>query len=379
MSDEMKRPIRGLDDIFADGSNGGSRLQDVNPERFEWWKPTETPEIVQLIRGNYDVDGAIWPIYPNWEAFIKGGGPKGRGASCHCRCRGGQDKETPCVLHWMLKKDLKAHEGPDGKIPKDFQSTFRPRRQFAITVYRLSYFHKCQVQTTGRDGSTYSRPDIQRCTEDEELVNAAETTCPHCASGVERFFGQRRYMQAGNRYFEALVDIGHHIGEVCSCGSKIVTLGYVCPLCEDRNQIKTVLLDPRNPPAGMSEKDRQAFWKTPTICPTCGKQVKPRAVLKCKGGCETPKPRTIFDVPVCLARQGKDSNSTLVHSGAYMSPVNYDEDMKKLMVPYDFRNMFVVTTQQQAQILGVQDPFLKKDAQVADKDADGPVDEDVPW
>jgi hypothetical protein len=363
-----------LDDMIVE-NKAARQTSQAHSERWEIWKPTEIPEVVQLIRGSYPIDGASWPVFPNWEAFIKNGGPRGKGTSCGCRCNGGQDKAAECVLHWALRRDLKQHE-VNGQLPKDFQSTYRPRLQYAISMYRLSYFHKELVPAVGRDGTSYSRPDIKRCLEEEEIVSVDDTECPGCAAGVERFYGQRRYVQLGKRYFESLTDIGRRVGDKCkNCGSKIVTVKYVCPACADRNGTETVLLDPRKPPAGMEVADVTSFWKTAVMCHSCGRKVKPREVIKCKGGCEQPVRRTIFDVPVCLARQGEGTNSTLVHVGNIMDPIEYPKELLDKMIPYDFQSMFTVTTQQQAQILGFEDPFAK--GAKADTEEEGPGD--IPW
>jgi len=104
-----------------------------------------------------------------------------------------------------------------------------------------------------------------------------------------------------------------------------------------------------------SEEDVAKLYKTRLVCPKCGFSGIGAEKIACKN-CSEPKRLGLFNTPICLKRQGERANSTIVLTQYVNNPVAAEE-VKALMVPYDFESLFRITLADQLEILGRPNPF----------------------
>lgn len=382
---------RDLTDIVVDEEDGvglsdirdsaeQDRLSDrARRELWQQWKPSEDPEIIQFVKGSYGPNKE--PLFRNFVVYMPKGGRRGRGAYVQCTCDGGKNKSAQCVPHFYYQRDMAAkRKARDEGKKVDMKSVFQPKPHYAFNIYRLSYFHKVETVEKRDDGTEFRKTTFERCKETDEIVDTNSTDCVYCLQGKERVFGQRKYYNAGQGYFDALMDIERSIGSKCkTCGGKILTVKYICAECYKEGRV-TTLMDPRT--TQMDKKERDAFWKTPAHCATCGKSAKPKEVIRCLNDCGQPKRRKLFDVPICVKKQGGEKFSTIVQHGPDLDPIDYDKELLEAMQPYDFAKMFATTAEAQADSMNVPNPYASGSGGVAEPGSDsigeGALDE-VPY
>lgn len=356
--------------------------QMAKRELRQEWRPSADPETVLFIPGKYGENGAD-PAYINYCSFVKTAGRNRNGAVVHCRCQGGKLKGVPCVLCHEAKKDLKSKQeaydklraeghGRDAKRPR---SMLEPSVHYAFTVIRLSWFHR--VEHPGKNGGR-SWTDYERCPETDEVVAKDATDCPHCINGVPRTFGLRRFFNAGYGYYESLLDIERDIGRKCkTCGGKIIVQKYICRHCYKDGKM-TTLMDPKT--TQMRPEDRATFWKKRVKCAVCDREAKPLEVIKCSNDCGKPRRRKLWDVWLTLHRQGGEKTSSIVKDGEFDPPAleDYPENIRKMMVPYDFEKMFYVDCDEQAELLHCPNPFAQGEIPDSKKgSSEGSVEESL--
>lgn len=313
------------------------------------WYPSSEPEPIFFFRGDYKtrvrtITGKVitqdTPFYVFYQAYIPPTVNGRNGGFVICTCHDGLI-DVPCLLHDMLKKDL-AEKRQRGDLSR---SVYKPSRYFAFNILRLSYFHEIDVEKELSSGVTRVVKQVTKCLE-YEPEPAPDTMCPHCKKGAKRWFGQRAFVVLSKSQFDTLLDIDHLLGKWCRCGGKIITLAYKCPACQ------AILVDGEHVPH--VEED---FWKKPMTCFACGRDIRPVPEIRCRK-CTEPKPLTIFDVPVKLHVAGNDKYKTLqYHLPEVPIPMDFVPEVKQKMEPYDFKQLFMTTTSEQAQILGIQDPY----------------------
>jgi len=350
-------------------------------------KLSENAEYVVFIPGAFDVllrapNGTVVTKKSKFHVSYVAKVPSQRnryGDPCYCTCHNGLTKD-PCLLHQVWMDDQARLRAAGSKEA----SVYTPKPQYAITIGRVSYFHKVPREYTRRDGSKGTAFDLERCREVDPIVDRENCDCPNCAQGLERVFGDRKYIQMGEGYRGSFVDIERQVGSVCAtCGGEIRTKLFICPKCKKEGRM-TVLMDPMRA-VGMSEQDRESFWKTPRRC-SCGYFGKPLEVIKCRNQCGAPKRRSIYDVAVPIRKQpsaGGGNFSTLVLAPSpviAIAELNLPEEFKKTLVPHDFNAMFTMTVQEQSDLLGVQPgrgPSIPTGGPVDDEG--GTSDEDIPF
>jgi len=333
--------------------------------KYESWKPTDDPEIVQFFSGEYvsllrtgsgNVERVSTPFFINYEAFLPGFGPRKRGIYVQCRCN---DRLTndPCVLHWRMYEDIKEKK-EKGIIGK---SIFSPSMRSAFNVLRLSYFHHVLESKTRVDGSKSNRTIMERCTEPGAEVDIANTTCKFCKEDIKRTFGQRRYFNVGQGHFNDLMRIERVISRTCkSCGGEIRTVRWTCPQCEERGE-ETILLDPMK--TTLTDKEVRNFWKFPHSCAACGFNGEATEVIRCMKDCGAAESRSLFDIPVCIKKVDDDqyfSSIVAAPTSIPLEPIDYtqfDDEFQKMLEPYDFPRVLSVTTREQADRMDIEDPF----------------------
>lgn len=365
----------------------------------EWW-PTESEQWVLFVPSK----GV--PVYVNYNCYVPlKNGPR-KGVMLPCRCDN-ERKKTPCLLHYLRAKDLAERR----KDPRKFAGSKTPyyaRENYAITVVLWDYYHFAPKVIQQNDETTRIRMSWVRCEDPNEVVEP-DTECKICRTAAamsrriegmsddelteeqiawkrhRRQFGVRRYFNMGSLFYNAFISMHRRISRQCKCGGKLTVVRYVCPACRDKG-ITTVLMDPRTTSLGPEEQ--AAYWRTSVRCDAagCGYTGAPSEIVRCNM-CGDPRPRSIYDQPVCIVRTGERPavSMEMVDIG---DPIDFGAlpaDLRKLLEPYDFEAVFDVSTQDQANLLGIQDPFSEQAESREDRSAPvGAVDyssgtDDIPF
>jgi hypothetical protein len=351
--------IEGSMDEFMRTQDLQERRVETNISRGEVFKRvkfTENPEVVQFFPGDYGPNhDKFFSFYRAWVPDPK---RPGKWQYVNCSCFDGRDK-VPCVLHHLYREERKKYRN-DTK----HQYIYRPTPVHAFNLFRLSYFHKVEyAEEIGRGGDVITKTRQELCTDKREIVDPESTRCGQCAQGnTNRRYGQRCYLPAGMGFYNSIMDIAHQVSLVCKhCGGELQTVKFVCPLCW-RNSTETILLDPRRP-GNLTAEEIVRFWKTKTICRECGEAIRPKEIVRCLECSEKPiMGRDIWHTPLRIKKIGSEKSTALAHEGDLLKPIEYPEDIQNEVFnkPFDFPKMFSVTADEQAEALGIPNPFKSR-------------------
>ena len=335
----------------------------------EEWFPTEAEEWVLFV----PCPGPV-PVYVNYNMFVPTPGRKRKGITVPCACDN-ERRNTPCVIHYLRSKE---QEERRRGIRKSEKPIYYVRENYAITVVLWGHYHLIPKVVKLDDETTAVRKIWVPC-EDSNRVVTPDTECPVCQEYFKmselikrtpdnqlsdlqlgwknhvRKFGLRKYFNMGSAYFDAFMNIYRQVARKCECGGDITTLRYICPKCRDHGET-TVIMDPKS--TTLSRQEQATFWKQQIQCERCGYVGAPAEVYKCST-CGTPKPRSIYEYPVCIKRTGErpSISLSLIDVGPHEDIDKLPADVRKLITPYDFESMFKITTAEQAAMLGIPDPF----------------------
>jgi len=375
-------------------------------QAWQSWSAGPVPEWVLLV----PCEGV--PFYTNYKAYIPTPGGKRKGFYLACRCENGRNPGAPCLLHDIWRKDSAARQvGRDWRgnsaKPKS-KSPYFPREYYGITVVRWSYFHYVPEVEDQGDGTIkiamrwqqckddrsdaelledgVDDTDCQLCTENARIMRAVSRVGleSYCRSASERDgqwarehrrdFGMRRYMNMGPGYFDSLVNAGRELSRKCRCGGEIKTVRYVCPVCRKKKpEAPTVLMDPRT--TTLSPDEVSVYWSREVKCPTCGYRGAPYEEVRCTAKCGRPSPRRLWDQPIKLQKQGEDTTTLAVleKMADIIDIEKLPDSLKKKCVPYNFEEMLSTTTAEQAELLGIPDPYTAGRTDEEDANGDGTV------
>lgn len=377
----------------------GEKSNDLRES--EWWRfvrgeHSPCPQCKQWVTLNAEGTTKCWnceneiegpgvaPIFPNFSVYVPGAGPRKKGWTVTCRCYRGnvlditKDGESPkqCVtcksaeeyLEWIIG-DFESKMGrKPGKDDKEFWRkalSRRPRLNSAHQLVRIGYFHDVQIVT--EDGKKYQK--TLPCLKGQLGRNKRMLKCPHCESGVERYWGERGYWnppepKGGRGHLATLQSyIRENLASTClNCAQNgeegiIQAASYTCAECGH------MVLDCYG--NGVTEEAIEQAATGKMNCSHCGheKLVEHIQCTRHQGedvyeGCDNPVRTTIFDVNFEVCRRGSGLDSALVIKGhTFDDPFPEDADFDRLFEPFDFRFLADIKTDTQAKFLHIDNPF----------------------
>lgn len=382
-----------------------------DPLPYEWWRfyqgdyvpcpNCEAPNLFdaeEITCRNDDCGATIvdegdllhLPVCPNFDVFIKGGGPRGKGGGAVCRCLNGHMKDRdgrirPCaVCHYSDLRRAEVLEAADSdprykgmdRLPSEVwikALALQPRARAAHNLIRLQWFHEIEREAR-KSGKKFK--DYVLCTEGiRPKKGRAKMKCEHCQNGVPRVFGKRGFWNPT----EPVSAKGHlatlrryeeeTLRWICrNCQNALHLVGFTCPAC---NEEVIDCYDEAYSTETLNGIVDEALNKEQT-CPHCGHHDMLNENLICvvideagdivEGedgepvlGCKHPEKTMIWDVDLAVSISGKGTDSQMVIHDHRFSDLT--EEVVDLMIPYDFKNLWDQSIEEQCRQMGKDSPF----------------------
>lgn len=287
---------------------------------------------------------------------------------------------------------------PDSRIRKNCWVKI----SYAVSGWIEEWFHLVERQSKNDKDKTYRVREL--CT---------GRGCEHCANKIPRVFGNRAFIDFSKKAWDDVVDpVLEQVEKVCRCGGDIYVPNYVCENCEAtiidlamtcevcRNQgltpIDDIVIDAERQVAicqtcdtewsmleSMDENLASAVNEKYN-CQECNHVGYPAANLLCTS-CDSPDPMELFDSQFTIKKISEEKTSGLEitnweikdpdprlfdpeFQGAKKGCTQEEREAAEGVVArhrshIDLDKIFpILSTREQASILGKPDPFSEEDA-----------------
>jgi len=324
-----------------------SSMQRRGGWRPSYWFQQDPGEDIRFFRGSYgsqplQINYQIWVPNPQdaiAEKRRKQNKNPGRHIPCNCNAGALDASCVPCKI-------IADHRKKNTKAPY-FMSV-----GIALNLIVLKNFHKVKIQSGDKEYTRY-----EKCT-------AELGSCEYCDENAEMFFGNTTYVNAMNKEWNQLMGFQRQIAYKCrACANGVVVpVASKCPNCGREAEYPTAQLLKME--AEEAYCDACGFNGTFQFAKEC--MVHDRQSGDYKPGCGHPTSLGLFDVNMrVLKRKTSDTKGAdgKMRAQYQLEMPNFDieplseELEKKMKYPMDFSFLMRMEASEQAEVLGVENPF----------------------
>jgi hypothetical protein len=305
---------------------------------------------VRLIPGSYEgFDGNSVPYYEYIEHF---NATVQRGTICSRVYREQPDGELEGSGKCIPCKELE-----EGATNISF------RRMAAFLLLHLDWYYlipatddKGNVLTFRRDTKFHKAGDVIMDRVHEAVAFKEYGRGAIKREGYERVFGNLMHWSMGTNHLLVLSAKIDSLESECKCGGEIETMLWECPHCGAEIFDMT--------PDGESEYTRQEVAQLVTKevpCKSCGKRGMLVPVRECTK-CKNPTPLQLWDVDLCVGREGEQTQSQLIVHKHKHVPI--DERCKDLVPERDILQRVFAgdSIEYQSKSMRIPNPWHTEDA-----------------
>lgn len=296
---------------------------------------------------------------------------------------------TICSKIWKESRDGEL-EGSGKCIPchelDDGASNISFRRMSAFLLLHLDWYYLIpatddnnNVLTYRQDSKYHKKGDViyDRVPEAEAFKQYGRAAVKR--EGYEKVFGNLMHWSLGTNHLLVLSSKIDDLENECKCGGDIETMLWECPKCG--GEVFDLTED------GDCEYTRQEVNQLvtkPVQCPHCDANAMLSPVRECSG-CKDPKPLQIWDVDLCVSREGDGAQSQLIVRRH--KHVDIDERCKDLIPDRDILQRVFAgdSLEYQSKAMRIPNPWKESDTRrhvqdydEGDKKGDDAEDDDLP-
>jgi hypothetical protein len=350
----------------------GGKPMTIFRVRNRFKPPQNDADWVRLIPGNYDgMDGAQVPYFEYIEHFNA------------TVMRG-----TICSRVWREQPDGEL-EGSGKCIPcyelDDGASNISFRRMAAFLLLHLDWYYLIpatndngEVLTYKRDSKYHKAGDVIFDRIHEPAAYKEYGRAAIKREGYDKVFGNLMHWSLGTNHLLTLSAKIDDLESECKCGGEIETALWECSKCG--HEVFDLTEDGD---CEYSRKEVNQLVAKKVTCPNCEANVYLNPVRECNN-CKDPNPLQLWDVDLCVGREGDGAQSQLIVRKH--KHVDVDERCKDLIPDRDILQRVFAgdSLEYQSKAMRIPNPFRKDEARrhVQDYDEgenkDDATDDDLP-
>jgi hypothetical protein len=295
---------------------------------------------------------------------------------------------TICSQIWKERTDGEL-EGSGKCIPcreiEDGANNISFRRMAAFLLLHLDWYYLIpatndnnEVLTYKRDSKYHKAGDVIFDRVHEPVAYKEYGRGAIKREGYDRVFGNLMHWSLGTNHLLVLSSKIDDLESYCKCGGEIETVLWECPKCSGEVFDLT-----KDGDCEYSRKEVNQITTKKVTCPHCDVTTYLTPVRECDN-CKDPNPLQLWDVDLCVGREGVDTQSQLIVRKHKL--VEIDERCADLVPDRDLLHRVFAgdSLEYQSKAMRIANPFRKDDARRHTQDydegegKDDATDEDLP-